>query len=658
MEKWNRSFSPYPRRKPYIKYISYQHSNPLIQIQLLSIQSLVPAKMSQPPNTVLDRECSWIDSDSATEESSENNNRDIQELHPPPQPLQRTRISHHIRTTRQEMSARRAIEANSCVIGLLLDFRRFSTQAVQDLVDREWEATGDVTVIGRDEDRFLIYLSNEEDRRLALERSPWNIEGALFATTSWVPSTTIRETRIETIQIRMQIWGLPFEYQYADMAQRLAQSAGEVVKIDWEYVRPRNIRFMRVRDPRNAQFSNHMKAFLHRAGRRNNRLNPGNRHMRRAEQLWEHNLLQEGPYSPSQGSPNPFRAGPSGASLERSPQWRSLVSTEAQNAQEEDGNELTNHNGLEEEHTEVAQQSQEQVHAQMESLMLRDRQNSQNRLQADDRLTGTEELNLSEPTEIEPTEAYTVIHSTDKHLANTFEALPSLEVEIPSLTEAQFVAPIQTLPLNLEAEPFVYQQPTFGPLTDPRAEFEISADRLKQLEQRRERGQFQNLSDLEDLQYSLNREQARFEEQEMNAEKLASISLDSGEEVNPRSPSFICSINEEDMVTAFLRDTPSPEPETSPIVEDRDTGKQASESAKQAEDGDSSSQGKTQKRKRLEDEIVVDEKDDQLMNCEDGRRIRRRSTPEDTEDLMEYSPEFTNVEGSRQAAPKQPPTNQ
>ncbi|OMO79622.1 hypothetical protein COLO4_24363 [Corchorus olitorius] len=145
-----------------------------------------------------------------------------------------------------------------------------------------------------------------------------------------------------------------------------------------------------------------------------------------------------------------------------------------------------------------------------------------------------------------------------------------------------------------EFPPFEY--PPLDPIIDPAAEFDIFVERLEQLEERQRRG-YQNLAELEDMQFALNREHTRFEhicdeivrqseemlegmqkrhlndpttqperspsmqvlQGEQNERQPPTLMLGTGSPVNPTSPGFICTINEEDLVSAFLRDTPSPE---------------------------------------------------------------------------------------------------
>ena len=49
------------------------------------------------------------------------------------------------------------------------------------------------------------------------------------------------------VSIWVQLHGLPLDYQYPELAERMGQMIGPVEKIDWEDRLPRNIRFMRLK---------------------------------------------------------------------------------------------------------------------------------------------------------------------------------------------------------------------------------------------------------------------------------------------------------------------------------------------------------------------------------------------------------------------------
>ncbi|OMO78934.1 Endonuclease/exonuclease/phosphatase [Corchorus olitorius] len=728
LEMRNRRVYPYPLKRPCIK----PKLQNILQPNLYHCQqNKHPSAVNLLINTAPNRACSWTDSDSATEESGDENNNCFQSIQPPPQPSYRTRISHTITATRQEMNRRREHEANAYIIGILIDFRRFSTPNIQNFIDRDWDSSSETTVIGRDDDRYLIFIESEEDREKAFEQSPWSFEGAMFAA----------------------------------MAERLVRAAGEVIGVDWEDVRPRNIRFMRVRiaihyklplapgchsynfcpwsnaeiermisermeqasdrygypiiqDPRNFLFSNRMKAFLNRASRRNARLN----------------------------------ARPSGTMPAELEYQQNAVSQEQQNRNGEEEMVSLQDQSQDTDWRATDQENQDQVQTQLESLILRDHHNNHIQPQGaqverentaiggsvgETEPAATEVLATPETLEIKPEE-----HTLEDNMAATYAELQDLELEIPNQTEILQVAPLQMIMPDPGMEPFHYNQQTAEPLPDPRTAFDESVARLEQLEQRYERG-FNNLADLEDIQYSLNREHARFEyicdemirqshemlqnmqnrhnndpstqpgdngarwisigedgvvytndrlvldlntdvpktssmaerrveesrltrretvqfelnlqleegklenvggslscfnmvqeqkeSQDMIQGTSSGITLGSGEEVNPRSPSFICTINEEDLVSAFIRDTPSPDPP--PIAAEEPCG---------AEEG--TLHGRASKRKR--DGSETNSEDEKIQQDLSGnRRIRRRSSSQPRETQTGCSSTPTISEG-------------
>ncbi|OMP03454.1 hypothetical protein COLO4_10410 [Corchorus olitorius] len=362
-----------------------------------------------------------------------------------------------------------------------------------------------------------------------------------------------------------------------------------------------------VQDPRNSLYTNRMRAFNNRARRRNTRLNSNNRNYRRSEQMWERNLLGESPRRLLDGHPDPNEAGPSGTSLAESNHQQSPLLQLEQSIHIEREAEPTLNNEQVNSQQAANQQVQDQVQAQLESLLLRDHLSSQEQQttgNGQEEQTGTEVLNLAENTENSEANS-----NLDASLAETFQALQNLEVGLTVHTDPMQVIPLQVFPPELEVEP------SFKPLSDPQAEFDRSMlediqnkdvndpsnqpidynprwisipeggavftnarlsfrnsqeqpesnlmAKKRQMERalrRREEMQFElqmqmeegNLSNVgNNLRFISMRntqgdQQETSEErpQEANEMRTASIALGLGEEVNPRSPSFICTINE------------------------------------------------------------------------------------------------------------------
>ena len=63
----------------------------------------------------------------------------------------------------------------------------------------------------------------------------------------WRPNLVFNKLHVNFISIWVQFHGLPLEYQFPEMAERLGQIMGVLEKVDWEEHLPRNIRFLRAK---------------------------------------------------------------------------------------------------------------------------------------------------------------------------------------------------------------------------------------------------------------------------------------------------------------------------------------------------------------------------------------------------------------------------
>ncbi|OMO70809.1 hypothetical protein COLO4_28482 [Corchorus olitorius] len=245
-KRLKRRFSPFI--KPLIQAIKAIDQLPEF---LNSIKTLKPttSKMN-PPNPPynsrirLMRECSWTDSDTSSNESGDSA-QSRYGLNPAPIPELRRRRSHVYSFSSEQLEERRN-EGYECLVGFLLDYRRFSTDFVQRYINREWELRGNATVIGREGNKFLIHYDREIDRRVGVIANPWAIGGAIIVLQRWNPNVQLSQARLLRVNLWLQIWDLPFEYQQPFIARTMSQSAELVLQVDWENRRPRNIRFMRI----------------------------------------------------------------------------------------------------------------------------------------------------------------------------------------------------------------------------------------------------------------------------------------------------------------------------------------------------------------------------------------------------------------------------
>ena len=71
------------------------------------------------------------------------------------------------------------------------------------------------------------------------------MDGALLVVERWRPNLILGNLQINYISMWVQFHGLPLEYQYPELVERMGQMMGIVERVDWEDTMPRNIRFMR-----------------------------------------------------------------------------------------------------------------------------------------------------------------------------------------------------------------------------------------------------------------------------------------------------------------------------------------------------------------------------------------------------------------------------
>ncbi|OMO54727.1 hypothetical protein COLO4_36354 [Corchorus olitorius] len=190
-----------------------------------------PNRNPQNPTRIrLIRECSWMYSDSSSEESGDSAQNEY--IHnPTPAPELRVRRSYSFSFSSEELEGRRD-EGRQCLVGFLLNIRRFSSEFIQIYINREWELRGNATVLGRDDSKFLIHFDRDIDRRVGVRANPWAIDGAIFVMQPWNPNIPLSQARLPRIALWMQISDLPFEYQQPGVARRMALSVGDVIQID------------------------------------------------------------------------------------------------------------------------------------------------------------------------------------------------------------------------------------------------------------------------------------------------------------------------------------------------------------------------------------------------------------------------------------------
>ena len=130
---------------------------------------LIEKKMSVSPYL---RECSWTDSgDSNISSDKENNLQNSFGIFPVPIPRSRARRGSIIPFYSEELEDSRMFW-QQCLVGTLIDLRRFSVEIMQRLISRAWRLRDSIFVVRRDRSNYIIHFNNPDDCSFILVNGP------------------------------------------------------------------------------------------------------------------------------------------------------------------------------------------------------------------------------------------------------------------------------------------------------------------------------------------------------------------------------------------------------------------------------------------------------------------------------------------------------
>lgn len=69
----------------------------------------------------------------------------------------------------------------------------------------------------------LLHIFNER---------PWPVDGALLILERWRPNLVLSHLQLNYISVWVQLHGLPLEYQYPKLAERMCQMMGLLERVD------------------------------------------------------------------------------------------------------------------------------------------------------------------------------------------------------------------------------------------------------------------------------------------------------------------------------------------------------------------------------------------------------------------------------------------
>ncbi|GAA0152772.1 hypothetical protein LIER_11169 [Lithospermum erythrorhizon] len=135
---------------------------------------------------------------------------------------------------------------NQSLLGIIIDSEYFIADREQAYVDTYWFLRGVVQVEKRGS-IFTFRFENMNDKDEVILRSPLNINGALLLLCHWTPNLCFQNLTIPTMDLWLQIHGIPVEGFREDNIRKIACTAGEILVVDSHGNEAHALEFVRVK---------------------------------------------------------------------------------------------------------------------------------------------------------------------------------------------------------------------------------------------------------------------------------------------------------------------------------------------------------------------------------------------------------------------------
>lgn len=135
----------------------------------------------------------------------------------------------------------------NCAIGFILDYRKFSVGYLQHVLRSAWRLRGAVQVVGRGSHFYILHFAHMDELNHVCNEVPWSVDDAVLVMEKWRPNLVLGKLQLNYVSLCVQLHGLPLEYQYPELAEKMGQTMGIFERIDLDDRVPRNIGFMRIR---------------------------------------------------------------------------------------------------------------------------------------------------------------------------------------------------------------------------------------------------------------------------------------------------------------------------------------------------------------------------------------------------------------------------
>ena len=87
-------------------------------------------------------------------------------------------------------------------------------------------------IIRRDSNFYILNFKHVDDLNHICSEGPWAVDGALLVLEKWSPNLVIERLQLNFVSIWVQLHGLPLEYQYLNLAERMGHIMGIFERVD------------------------------------------------------------------------------------------------------------------------------------------------------------------------------------------------------------------------------------------------------------------------------------------------------------------------------------------------------------------------------------------------------------------------------------------
>ncbi|KAF8365189.1 hypothetical protein HHK36_032810 [Tetracentron sinense] len=133
------------------------------------------------------------------------------------------------------------------LVGKLVSDRPVNLGVAQKTLCRAWNTRFHVQMVDLENSFTLFKFSSESELMRVFNHQPWSFNGHPWLLTKWSPNLLVKDLRLTSIPIWMQIHALPPEYLLREVGEVIAGRVGELLEVDLPKVGIEKGKFLRIR---------------------------------------------------------------------------------------------------------------------------------------------------------------------------------------------------------------------------------------------------------------------------------------------------------------------------------------------------------------------------------------------------------------------------